>query len=56
MYKRVAKQFVKVLVVLNVDGSNPSGHPYKVLIIKRLRHFYFDHIKADYLNLNLKLT
>ena len=27
MYKRVVKQFVKVLVVLNVVGSSPTGHP-----------------------------
>ena len=29
MYKWVAKQSIEVLVVLNVDGSSPSGHPSK---------------------------
>jgi len=30
MYKWVAKQSIEVLVVLNVDGSSPSGHPKKI--------------------------
>ena len=37
----------RLLVVLNVDGSSSSGHPSKVLIIKRFWHFYFYRIKAD---------
>jgi hypothetical protein len=42
-----AGEFSVWIVVLNVDGSSPSGHPSKVLIIKRLQHFYFDLMKAD---------
>ena len=36
MYKRVAKQSVKVLVVLNVDGSSPSGHPPQIPVSQEL--------------------
>ena len=35
MYKWVAKQSIEVLVVLNVDGSSPSGHPKKQIPVSQ---------------------
>ena len=47
------EEYDRLLVVLNVDGSSPSGHPSKVLIIKQLQHFFFC---LDPFVFNLKYT